>query len=217
MAEWRKKIFCWSSSAMKAILLRLTLYPLLHELATRPDLSRDDFEYHSDSLSKRSKIVVNGYFAIIGTATLLPFMFLLWCMINRAYYEGLPFAEFQAVFIICQVVIYGRWIGLAVLASIILSKIILHYAAAALGENRLWGPLVRRYAPRELFPSFELITRAGDQKRKETKGTYRRARMERKWDETKSERKAAVPLLPDMGVGAQVGHAKNVPHQRRVA
>ncbi|KAH8813936.1 cytochrome P450 [Flagelloscypha sp. PMI_526] len=49
-----------------------------------------------------------------------------------------------------------------------------------------------------------MITRAGDQKRKETKGTYRRARMKRKWDETKSERKAAVPLLPDMGVGAQV-------------
>ncbi|KAH8795988.1 hypothetical protein DL96DRAFT_1795039 [Flagelloscypha sp. PMI_526] len=44
-----------------------------------------------------------------------------------------------------------------------------------------------------------MITRAGDQKRKETTGTYRRARMERKWDETKSERKAAVPLFTGYG------------------
>jgi membrane protein involved in colicin uptake len=60
-----------------------------------------------------------------------------------------------------------------------------------------------------------MITRAGDQTQKQTKGTNRRVPMERTRSETKSGRKAAESLLPDLGTGAQVGYTESLAHERR--
>ncbi|KAH8813383.1 hypothetical protein DL96DRAFT_1625943 [Flagelloscypha sp. PMI_526] len=169
MIKWLKIIHRWSSTALKSILSNLTLYPLLHELSTKPHLSQEYLEYHADSLNKRSKMVMNGFFAMIGftwsasptpskSGILLPLSFLLWCMITRAYYEGLPFDEFQkrvqtstpmlvallyaipevyqVFFIIYHVVLYGRWTGFAVLVVVVLIKIFLHSVASVLSKNR---------------------------------------------------------------------------------
>ncbi|KAH8813376.1 hypothetical protein DL96DRAFT_1625926 [Flagelloscypha sp. PMI_526] len=168
MVKWFKTIRCWTWPAFKLILAHSTLYPLFHELTVRPHLLREDLEYLSDGLTKRSKMVVNGFFAIIGFTwsihatpskadIVLPFLFLLWCIINRAYYEGLPVHEFQyrvqvstpalvavlyaipefyqVTFIIYHIVQYSGWAGLAILGSMVLFKTILHCVVFTRGKN----------------------------------------------------------------------------------
>ncbi|KAH8798455.1 hypothetical protein DL96DRAFT_1824694, partial [Flagelloscypha sp. PMI_526] len=81
-----------------------TMYPLLHELSEKPHLRPQDLEYHSESLSKRSKMIMNGLCAVIGwtaatsrssVTVITPFTILLWCIINRVCYEDLPLKELQ--------------------------------------------------------------------------------------------------------------------------
>ncbi|KAH8798476.1 hypothetical protein DL96DRAFT_1781631, partial [Flagelloscypha sp. PMI_526] len=94
-------------AAIKTMFRHLPLYPLLHELSEKPHIRLEELEYHSECLSKRSKMTMNGLLAIMGfifatsstpkplANTILPFTILLWCSFNRAYYEGLPFEKLQ--------------------------------------------------------------------------------------------------------------------------
>ncbi|KAH8795965.1 hypothetical protein DL96DRAFT_1566784 [Flagelloscypha sp. PMI_526] len=88
-----------------------TLYPMLHEISTKPHLRPEELEHCSETLSKRSTMITNGLLAIIGitlTASSSPssilsvevkvsFVILAWCQTNRLYYEGLPVNELQLV------------------------------------------------------------------------------------------------------------------------
>ncbi|KAH8794369.1 hypothetical protein DL96DRAFT_1724324 [Flagelloscypha sp. PMI_526] len=99
----------WLRVGASTFLHQTTLYPLLLNLSTKPHLCRDDLEYYSECLSIRSKMVMNGLLAIVGftlsssistnpptnMTRLVALTFLLWCIINRTYYEGLPLDEFQ--------------------------------------------------------------------------------------------------------------------------
>ncbi|KAH8798457.1 hypothetical protein DL96DRAFT_1720579 [Flagelloscypha sp. PMI_526] len=55
-----------SSVTRWSILYHATLYPLLHEIATKPHLRPETLETHSESLTKRSKLTTNGLLGIIG-------------------------------------------------------------------------------------------------------------------------------------------------------
>ncbi|KAH8798461.1 hypothetical protein DL96DRAFT_1720582 [Flagelloscypha sp. PMI_526] len=123
---------------MLFILNHSTLYPLPHELAIRPHLQPEDLEHYSESLLQRSKIVMNGLVAIIAFAastisttkrpseTIVPFIMLLWCILNRLCYENLPADELQKrvklVFIAYQVANFGGWIGIIVLIGSVLVR-----------------------------------------------------------------------------------------------
>ncbi|KAH8798463.1 hypothetical protein DL96DRAFT_1564997 [Flagelloscypha sp. PMI_526] len=92
---------------MASLLTHSTLYPLLQEIASKPHLLPGELEHLSESLTKRSKMVTNGLLALIGitlsnsSATKLPseikvsFLVLMWCILSRMYYEGLPVNELQ--------------------------------------------------------------------------------------------------------------------------
>ncbi|KAH8795962.1 hypothetical protein DL96DRAFT_1645955 [Flagelloscypha sp. PMI_526] len=92
---------------MVFLLSTSTLYPLFHEIARKPHLRPEELIYYSESLSKRSKMVINGLLALIGlnfstpSASTLPpeikisFVVLTWCITNRLYYEELPVNELQ--------------------------------------------------------------------------------------------------------------------------
>ncbi|KAH8813384.1 hypothetical protein DL96DRAFT_1685246 [Flagelloscypha sp. PMI_526] len=160
MWKWLGSGLRWTLQALTNALFQSTLYPLLHELAIKAHLHREDLEYHSESLSKRSKLVMNGLLASIGfawttsisstdTAVLVTLIFLLWCIMNRMYYEGLPLDElqkrvqhsspavvailyaipefYQAIFIAYQITLHGKWIGILLLIGIIIIQLVLRF------------------------------------------------------------------------------------------
>ncbi|KAH8795959.1 hypothetical protein DL96DRAFT_1645946 [Flagelloscypha sp. PMI_526] len=97
----------WVRTLFLSILNHSTLYPLLCELSSKPHLSPDELEHASESISTRSKMMLNGLLATIGftlstssttkisSEIVLPVTALTWCIINRVYYEGLPVSELQ--------------------------------------------------------------------------------------------------------------------------
>ncbi|KAH8795957.1 hypothetical protein DL96DRAFT_1722580 [Flagelloscypha sp. PMI_526] len=134
------------------------MYPLLHELSEKPHIRPQDIEHHSESLSNRSKVVMNGLFAIIGwtaatsqsSATVIPpLTALLWCIINRVYYEFLPVQElqkrvhksgpafvallyaipeaYQVIWIKYQIIAYGGWTSIVIFTGAILVRLLLHW------------------------------------------------------------------------------------------
>ncbi|KAH8797790.1 hypothetical protein DL96DRAFT_1565265 [Flagelloscypha sp. PMI_526] len=156
LADFRRS----SLNGSRFILRHSTLYPLLHELATKPHLSPEDLEHHSESLEERSKMIMNSLLAAIGLTwsasptsqlsmrLIHPFIILVWCIINRMYYEGLPLTELQksgpvtvailyvipefysVVFVTSQVIIYGGLVGTAILVVAILIQLLLRYLPA---------------------------------------------------------------------------------------
>ncbi|KAH8832365.1 hypothetical protein DL96DRAFT_1581795 [Flagelloscypha sp. PMI_526] len=155
-----KNLGYWATSNIKFILYHTTLYPLLQTISRKPHLSHDEMRHHVDNMGNRSKVVLSSLFVITGftasttastqlpTRAIFSFTMLLWCVINRSYYEGLPFDElqkrvhrsgpalvatlyavpeiYQVVFIAYQIANLGGWIGIMILASGLLVQILLH-------------------------------------------------------------------------------------------
>ncbi|KAH8795960.1 hypothetical protein DL96DRAFT_1645948 [Flagelloscypha sp. PMI_526] len=90
-----------------------TMYPLFKAAATTSSLRMDDVEYQGKTVCARSNSVMVGLLAIIGYLSspslnpeerqascksyklLIPFLVLIWSIVNRAYYESLPAEGFQ--------------------------------------------------------------------------------------------------------------------------
>ncbi|KAH8795961.1 hypothetical protein DL96DRAFT_1689606 [Flagelloscypha sp. PMI_526] len=99
-------------STLKVSFKYFTMYPLFKEAASSHVLRLNDVEHLSNMVSARSNAVITGLLAILGfifsnnsydveqgntksSGLLLPFVVLIWSLLNRAYYENLPPEEFQ--------------------------------------------------------------------------------------------------------------------------
>ncbi|KAH8798474.1 hypothetical protein DL96DRAFT_1824702 [Flagelloscypha sp. PMI_526] len=157
MASWLHMLLPMVSASVVHLITNSTLYPILHEISTKPHLRPEELEHCSETLSKRSKMITNGLLAIIGnssspilsTEVKISFIVLAWCQTNRLYYEGLPVHElqrrtresgpalvatlyaipevYQILFIVYKVV-YGGWGSIVMIISAVLVQLVLRGA-----------------------------------------------------------------------------------------